>query len=852
MPGLWSRVPLALVRHPSSFLAVAAVAVLAALAATSVPVLRAAVESESLQGRIRSVSPLAAGLEVQTLSSPRAALAPATTTLWRTLSSLSPPVVTESTEEIIHSGPVPLSVVPMWRQGALAHVDKLTAHPGPGVWISNSTATTGLRPGDLIRFPSRGIAFRVAGIYRSLDADLGDPYWQNFVSEIRSSNPDAPPPPAFVLMSRAQFDALENDPHDLVLRRYEFGLDPRGLTLTSAKATERQFAVLRGAFAKRTPAANRAFGCLVRCQASSLLDSALPLAQEDVDAVSATISVLAALGLVVALAAGIGCGLLLNRQREDDVAYFHRNGVSPALYGARVLGESVVPAVAGAAAGLGLALLALDTLAPSGAIGTNTLHAALERGGVSCAAAALTVALGAALAFPREPHRSAARRHLRLLPWELVPLVASIVLLVELGGGSALAADRSGASHPRLTVFLAPVLLAVAIAGLAVRGLRVLLRLRVSGGPPALFLLTRRIAAGQLLVTAAVVLGAAAFGAFAFSSMLSASLDASVGEKAFVATGGDFQGFVDQAMRLPRSLPVAATIVSVDGTEAQLGSARSPVTVVAGDPTRIAAALARSNLRGPLGSLTTAKAMDALPALAVGAVPTDTTLWVAGKPLPVKVVARASQFPGAIADRPTVVVSASALRRFSRLADPLPGADHLLWAKGKVPAIRRALAIAGVDAFYTTTIDDLGSRASVHATSRMYGFFDWVGIGAAVLALASTLLYLGARQRRQRLASALAQRMGLARGQDALALALEAALIVSVCVCAGAVAAEIAASVVAGGIDPLADWAPAPTLVTPWTTLSGAAVAVALAAAAAGAAMALFLRRARVAGDLRA
>ncbi len=188
----------------------------------------------------------------------------------------------------------------------------------------------------------------------------------------------------------------------------------------------------------------------------------------------------------------------------------------------------------------------------------------------------------------------------------------------------------------------------------------------------------------------------------------------------------------------------------------------------------------------------------------------------------------------------------------ARTVNPLPGADHLLWAKGDPLAIRRALAIAGINAYYTTTIDDLGRRASVVATSRMYGFFDWVGIGAAVLALASTLLYLGARQRRQRLASALAQRMGLARSQDAAALALEAVLIVLVGVVSAAVAAEIAASVLAGGVDPLADWAPSPTLVTPWSILSGAAVAVAVVAAGAGAGMTLFLRRARVAGDLRA
>ena len=124
------------------------------------------------------------------------------------------------------------------------------------------------------------------------------------------------------------------------------------------------------------------------------------------------------------------------------------------------------------------------------------------------------------------------------------------------------------------------------------RGLRVLLRHRVSGGPPAVFLLTRRIAAGELLITAAVVLGAAAFSAFAFSSMLSASLNESVAVKAFVATGGDFQGFVDPALHLPRSLPVAATIVSVDGTEAQLGSARRRSPSSPAIRTPISAALA--------------------------------------------------------------------------------------------------------------------------------------------------------------------------------------------------------------------------------------------------------------------
>ena len=495
MPGLWSRIPFALVRHPSSFFAVATVAVLAALAATSVPVLRAAVESESLQGQVHSVSPLAAGLEVRTMASPRSGVPAGVTALRQALPSLRAPVVTDSTDAYVvgtQAGPLP--VVPMWRQGAIAHVDKLTPNPGPGVWISNSTASaTGLKPGDRLRFvhdfptgkPMPEKVFRVAGIYRSLDTDLGDPYWQNFVSDIRSRDPDAPPPPAFVLMTRPQFLTLRDDP---VARRYELGLDPRGLTLTNAKSVERRFTTLRARLANQGSATSRSFDCVDGCQASSLLDSALPLARNAVAAVGATISVLASLGFILALAAAIGCGVLLNRQREDEVAYFHRRGVAPPLYAIRVLGESAVPAIGGAALGLGLVVLAVETLAPSGAIGGDTFRAAVVRGVASGIVAGLAVAAGAGLAFPREPHRLSARRHLRLLPWEVLPLVAAVVLLVELGGGPALAYASSGGSHPRLTVFLAPVLLAIAIAGVAVRALRFGLR-RTVGGPPALFLL---------------------------------------------------------------------------------------------------------------------------------------------------------------------------------------------------------------------------------------------------------------------------------------------------------------------------------------------------------------------------
>jgi putative ABC transport system permease protein len=278
------------------------------------------------------------------------------------------------------------------------------------------------------------------------------------------------------------------------------------------------------------------------------------------------------------------------------------------------------------------------------------------------------------------------------------------------------------------------------------------------------------------------------------------------------------------------------------------------VTVVAGDPRAVARALANDDARTQLAALASASSTKALPIIAVGDLPNLAAVWVQGKRLPVTIVGRVRAFPGSTAGMQSMVVARPALDRAARragLTDPLPNATGAIWAKGDPATIKRALAVSKLYPVFVTTIDDLLAIPSVDAATRTYGFFDWIGIAAAVLALAAVLLYLQARQREQLIASALARRMGLGRAGDAAALALEAAVITATALCVGVLAAGLTARALVTHVDPLAQWSPSLALVIPWSRLIVTLVAATAVASLLGAAASLVAGRGDVARELR-
>ncbi len=284
------RAPFVLRRHPAVLVALLVTAALAGLAAASSPFVRAGVRSESLRGQVRLLSPLAVGVEVR--SGGRAGLdasrRAAAARLRRRLPSVGPVVATSMAEVgVAGSGGNGVDVIAMARTRALDHVGivRTSNDVTDGIWISTGTAQNfRLRPGGTLPLTLPGIPgetkarvvrLPVAGVYRALDGDLGNPYWANFVQNIRPKTIIAPLPPAFVFMNERTLIRVARALNLPVENRFEYPVDPSSITYTGAKRMTRRFAELRGELANA-----RALGCGVRarCTARFSLDAALIVA----------------------------------------------------------------------------------------------------------------------------------------------------------------------------------------------------------------------------------------------------------------------------------------------------------------------------------------------------------------------------------------------------------------------------------------------------------------------------------------------------------------------------------------------------------------------------------------------
>jgi putative ABC transport system permease protein len=851
MLGMWRAAPLALRHYPGVLVAVTAAVALAAAAAASAPFVRAGIENASLRGQVRALSPLAAGLE-------RRSIGPVATDVARRRRAVrfgrthgfAAPVLTSRFPAEVTGSEGFVNVVVMARTNAVAHVPRL-AGAGPGAWISSVVAKQfHLQPGDLLPLnapenfvlgetPTAGTRFkvRVAGIYRALDSDLGNPYWANFTQDIRPPGVDAGLPPTFVLVPGATLVRLARqmkvpEVDDL----FEYPTDPSNLTVAGAKRLQHRYRAAGG---------------------SSALGNALTIARLDVNEVSATIALLSACGLLISLVVAGAAGTFLVRRRDDEAHLLFARGEAPLAFGARTIVEALLPALLGTAGGLALALFTLDLFAPAGTIDAPTVRGGILAALAAAALSVLVIACAALGAFPRRHDRAhPLLRRLARIPWEAVPLVAAGVLLGLVLNGSGLAGG-GGRSHPSLTVFLLPVLAAAGLAGLATRLARRGLRGRGSRAPVPVFLALRRLAAARGFLAAVVVTAAAAVAVFAYAATLSASLQRTAAEKAFVANGSDVQGFVDAHVHfLEQRLPFPAAVVRIDQRDAFAGDV--PVDIVSGDPALLARVVSWGNWpddpRPRLRELADAATVGgAIPVLAGPDTPSIDAVTYQGARMPVRIVAR-GPLPGSSAGRATLLVPEQALRQFARthhVPDPGFAADGLVWAKGDPRTIEPLLARSSVRPVYLTTLDHVRDDASVVAGERSYTYLKAIGVAAVALALIALLLYLQARQRGQLVASALFRRMGLPAAADGLAVALEASAIVSAASALGVVVAVGVSALVVPHVDPLPQYAPSTALVFPWLTLFWVG-AVAVAIAAVFSALAVWVaRRSNVAEALR-
>jgi hypothetical protein len=846
--ALWTHAPLALFHHRAVLVAVVCTSFLVAGAAAADPLLRAGAESEALKGKLDVLSPLSAALTIETPSHADRDVAEADEArrsaarrLARTLPWTEQPILTAtSTAEVVTAGNL-LDVVPMARTDATAHVQRL-AGSGDGAWIAQRVAQlAAVRPGESLRLQTFGgprVAVRVAAVYLQLDEDLANSYWVNFTARIRSANPDASPPPTFVLVSPSELYRLARQAGGgEVGDTFELPVDERAMSPGRARAVVREFAGVRRRL-RTDRAFARSLGCVPACSVTSSLDAAVRLADESVAALTPVIRLLTGFAVLIALGAAFVAGAFGVRRRSGEAHLSVAGGETRAAFALRAALEALAPVVVGAAAGLGGAAFAARALAPDG---TLDRHVAVRAALVAVAAAACAlaaVAAGSGMArgagVERSGPRSGARR---LAVWEVPALAAAAVLFVVVDRGGGLVRNGDAGAHPRLVTLCVPLLLAAGLGGLAVRAWRRPLRAGRSH-PTTVFLAQRRLAAAPALVVLLVVTAAVAFAALTFAVVLRHSLAANSEEKAYVANGADVQGVVDASARVRTTPAFPVTKVVELFNAATLDGAR-PVEVLAVDPPGLRRVLRWRWAGNPGTALARLAASRArLPAIAVGVGGAD-SVAIAGRRERIDVVASLPAFPGMLATEPLLVVPLARLRAVAPRA--LDGATAYVWARGD----GRAFARLPVAPTYVTTVDDFLDAADLTTASRSYGYLRLIAFGAAIVAFLALLLYLHARARSQLVTSELLARMGLTRGRQAASVALESAAVVALAAIVGGGSGLVSARALVHAIDPLPQYAPAASPVFPWAALVLGLLAATAAAAAAGAAAVLLAR-----GDL--
>ncbi len=881
---LWRRAPFVLRRHPVVGISVLCAAFVVAIAAASAPLLRAAATSSALKGKLQSLTPLAAGLEVHQpvgseRSVPGSAKAVATTDrarraaaerLAESLPWVGAAVVAtmghaeiEQEHEFANR---PLEVIPMTRTGARANVIKL-AGKGPGVWLADTAAAFArVRAGDEValgglNFSSRRpetTHVRVGGVYRNLIRDLENPYWTNYAHDIRTTKVDGPDPPTFVLMSPSQFYRVIAAVGANSFRNvYEIPVDPRKITLSRARRLDARLDEVRHEIEGGGPLAHR-LGCgsgPQRCDVTSSLQAALNLAEQDVASLMSTLTIFTSFVALLALAAAAATGVFNVHRRRQEVTLFYARGESRAVFAIRTGLEAFLATLVGAAGGLACALLLLTVLAPTGTIDSGVVYTAAGAVAVGAAATLLAIAIGSAVVFAPDSSRTA--KHGRSVPWDVVATVGAIAGFVALERVDALGGDPQPGQHPHLVVLLLPIVAAAGVTGLAVRIVRRTFR-RAQPQRQSMLLVVRRIAAARGLLVLLTVSTAVTVAALTSAQTLSASLDSSTAQKAYVSNGADVSGVIDATQPLPRGFPYPLAKVEQTPNRVHLDAASgASADLLAADPSALARVLAwqwPDDPRPALRKLARAPARP-LPVVVANGAERVTSIWIDGKRVPVHVVERVAAFPGESSGRPQLVVPTTALREALRrigLTDLSQTEVAFVWGRGDPVLVKRALARSTLAPAFLSTAQELANRSDVQTIKRTYGFLRVIAIGSGAFVLVALLLYLHARQRSGLLAHAFLRRMGMSARALTAANVLEAVGLVVFAVFFGDAAGLISAQALIAHLDPLPQLPPSPTLVVPTLQIAAALVGAACAAAAIAIAAGVYTARSDVSGVLRA
>jgi putative ABC transport system permease protein len=182
--------------------------------------------------------------------------------------------------------------------------------------------------------------------------------------------------------------------------------------------------------------------------------------------------------------------------------------------------------------------------------------------------------------------------------------------------------------------------------------------------------------------------------------------------------------------------------------------------------------------------------------------------------VPLRVVARVKQFPGAVrgtvtivADRETVLDSVNGLEGEET--------RYELWAKGDPPTILRYLGGQGFPLDLASSVTTVRSTPAFLALSWTFGLLEAFGILAGLITILGIVLYLQARQQAREVSYALARRMGLRRRAHRRSVLVELLAMLLTAFLLGGLFSTLAAGLVHGRLDPIPNLSPGPFIQLP-------------------------------------
>lgn len=709
------------------------------------------------------------------------------------------------------------------REGFEKNIELLSGTTSGGVVVPDDMAAIyGLSPGSTVSVNvfGYGVPRAVAGVYRSLVSPTPVPAWCSAGSLLR---PGLEPPPPMILVDDSTMQSIAGVlPNGRVTTALIVAPRATGLTRARAERLNEQLLSLRYSPDPIPDTARRQSGL-----PSIVLRTTVILRY-----VSANIGPIRWAAGGVGLAVVATAAVLYLRRRRTELVTLSVRGRSPLRLGADAGAGMAVPALVGAVAGYGVAVVVVRLWGPSAALEPSAFTAAIRWALLGWVLAVvmvtIVVTLGARRLIDGPP--ASARHPLRFVPWELVPVGLAVFAAARLGDSEGV--QLLGAQTTRVDAWALgfPLLAMVAAVIVVARPLRALLGRRRNGKlRPAILIAARRLQSDRHNVVIAAGAAALAVAAAAYAGLATDSAGRALHDKArtFVGSEADFV-----VLRGTQSIPDLGAPATIVDRSPNARSESASVQVIGVDrATFVAAAFWRSDF-GPslprlLDSLGPADADGTLPAIVAGPLPNSTLTYSNRDTLKIRVVARAAHMPGIPADTTAVVVDRAALEA--------SGASYSteVWTQATdVEQATRVLTDAGVRVLSVYQATDIFDNTSFLAVRWSLRLLRALGVLGGMVVVAIELSIIDARRRARQLTHLFAGRMGLSGAQGWAVVATEMIPPLAIGTVIGSVAAVAVARGSVARLDTIRSVPPVSLLAPVAPALLPSAIVVSIAAVA--------------------